>query len=67
MFPFDHTENIIKPFLFWRFQGDQKGTRVNFSSHSPQSSENQSFCFKVITVWKGFHEISKFDITRCEG
>ena len=26
MFPFDPLENIGKPLVFWRFQGDQKGT-----------------------------------------
>ena len=26
MFPFDPPENIIKPNVFWSFQGDQKGT-----------------------------------------
>ena len=26
MFPFDSPENIRKPFVFWCFQGDQKGT-----------------------------------------
>ena len=26
MFPFDPPENIRKPWVFWRFQGDQKGT-----------------------------------------